>query len=851
MNKLIITLLFLLSFAQHGRAEIMFDDDFIAALNDSVDENAERRKIAVELANQFQAFADSSAYTPEEFETFSSQIIDFANEQYDFLCAGVMLHKALNILLDYYRGPDLEKSNFHYLATSAAEFYLMAGVTWQAAKWLDTVFEFCTRTGRDSGDYWIRNLFNAANLVAGYGNIDNATALYETGMKLLTETNKDDISPFTINAMLRSSISLMDHVEIDFFSDFYGYLNTTDQVVLGNKVLEFILRARCLEHYFQNYKDAYTLYDKVLNSGMPQLLYHLALPETMEAAWHVGKNEYLSLLLLAEHDARDEILRQLNSFSLNNTEKYWDSLAKKLNRAYGIALNDKDIDQMTLAGIYLNSVFTKSLSTQNYNGVWKSIRENGSDSFKSILNDILALRQRMANVTDKLTRDQLQGDIDRLEWGLRASIDISLPIDRNHNAAVMMPASLDDDECAVEIVRYPYINEEGIEMGNYYGAIICTSVPQTHKETGINYRGENYEFVDLGPGLAWDWIYVGMNGDIGDRKRAAQYRHEEMFSVGNFIIPLYDKIKQYKRAYVSPVGLLDLINIGALPVRDSDKHINDIVEIVQINASYDVADIKKRNPKFQSAAVFSNIDFNNTDHTSKSTDYGVSGTDGYRLSIEKGNNLRKFMRLPIDGKALLEAIRQPSVKVEEYSGASATEEAFKRLDGNAPELIHIDTHGFYIPEGDNDFIGKHTIDGTRERALLTCGLALSGANRVWSGEEVEPGMEDGILTGWEIANIDLSGCKLAVLAACDTAQGDVDEINGIIGLQRALRMAGVKATLLTLWHVDNELTEEFVNDFYSRLSSSPDINRAFIDTQRDFRKRHPDPYVWVPFMLIN
>ncbi len=99
--------------------------------------------------------------------------------------------------------------------------------------------------------------------------------------------------------------------------------------------------------------------------------------------------------------------------------------------------------------------------------------------------------------------------------------------------------------------------------------------------------------------------------------------------------------------------------------------------------------------------------------------------------------------------------------------------------------------------------------------------------------------------------MDLTGCKLAVLSACDTAQGDISSIDGVLGLQRALKIAGVDAMLLTLWPVDNELTEEFMNDFYSRLPQSDNLNKAFIETQRDFRKRHADPYLWALFLLIN
>ncbi|MDE6298667.1 MAG: CHAT domain-containing protein [Muribaculaceae bacterium] len=135
--------------------------------------------------------------------------------------------------------------------------------------------------------------------------------------------------------------------------------------------------------------------------------------------------------------------------------------------------------------------------------------------------------------------------------------------------------------------------------------------------------------------------------------------------------------------------------------------------------------------------------------------------------------------------------------------------------------------------------------------MLTCGLPLAGANIAWAGNDVEEGKEDGILTAWEIASMDLSNCQLAVLSACETAQGINDPINGVLGLQRALRLAGVKSMLLTLWPVDNELTQEFINSFYSNIPESNDYNEAFVKTQRMFRQRHPDPYVWAPFILIN
>lgn len=808
-----------------------------------------QRDFATMMSQVFDEYAASEEYSASEFERTSSQIIDACIEQRDFIAAGVLLQKAFNILLKDYTGPNLKDLNMHYLLVSASEYYLSAGIDGMAADWISNASEFCMATGRTSGNHWIRNKFNLATFLLRMGKEESAKGLYEEAVTNLQEIKDSELSPFTIDAMLRCAIELIPHVSREFFFPTVKELKKYDTLSPVTKVMGKVFNAKALCHYKKRYKPAFEIYDELFNGEASTLAYKLAVYDALETAWHIGEEEYTSMLLTASHIGRDLTYLDLNSFSLNDAEVLWGRTADKLNRSFGIGLNGDTSNQFILTGAYLNSVFTKSLSTQNFQEVAKLIKESGTDKFKAVQREILELKHKMANVTDKKSRDALHSEIEKKELALRMGINLAPLIGKNHNKSVLMPSSLDADECAVEILEYPKI-ENGEEI-NCYGAIICTSKPHTDKRLGISHRVENYEFVYLGPVIAWQLFHFGMNDNFDDKTRAEQYRHDQIVSVGNLMVPLLNHIQGYKKAYVSPTGILSMINIGALPWGTGDSIVNDKVEIVRINAAFDVADIKKRTTKLNSAAVFSNMDFNNAGNTGLSSDYFANETAGYRVSIEKGAPMTKFPRLPIDGEKLNSIIKKHTGKVNSYSGSTASEEAFKKYNGNAPELLHIDTHGFYIPDGDQAFIGKHVINGSRERALLTCGLAMSGANKAWSGEEIAQGKEDGILTGWEIACMDLSGCKLAVLSACETAQGDIDRINGIRGLQRALKLAGVKAMLLTLWSVDNELTEEFINGFYKRLPNSANFNEAFIESQKEFRKRHPDPYHWAPFMLIN
>jgi len=166
------------------------------------------------------------------------------------------------------------------------------------------------------------------------------------------------------------------------------------------------------------------------------------------------------------------------------------------------------------------------------------------------------------------------------------------------------------------------------------------------------------------------------------------------------------------------------------------------------------------------------------------------------------------------------------------TGERATKATFRSL---APDCrtLHLATHAYFLqPESNTPDSGKtlqriqtgqrsFNLSRPDENPLLRSGLALAGANsRDKTGE-------DGILTAEEIVTLDLSNVQLAVLSACDTGLGTVQSGEGVFGLRRAFRLAGVNTVINSLWPVEDVTTSQWMDLFYqTRFAEGADITGA-------------------------
>ena len=145
--------------------------------------------------------------------------------------------------------------------------------------------------------------------------------------------------------------------------------------------------------------------------------------------------------------------------------------------------------------------------------------------------------------------------------------------------------------------------------------------------------------------------------------------------------------------------------------------------------------------------------------------------------------------------------------------------------------------------------------------MIRSGILLSGANYAWkNGKPFHERMEDGILTAYEISQMNLSNTELVVLSACETGLGDIQGNEGVYGLQRAFKIAGAKYLIMSLWQVPDKQTSMLMTTFYRKWleAEGPDKGRkkmsipdAFHAAQKDLRDMGLDPYQWAGFVLVE
>lgn len=297
--------------------------------------------------------------------------------------------------------------------------------------------------------------------------------------------------------------------------------------------------------------------------------------------------------------------------------------------------------------------------------------------------------------------------------------------------------------------------------------------------------------------------------------------------------------------YFSPAGELHKLPIEYLTLPDG-RRVNEVFHMHRLSSTRELATRRTRTNQARSIALFGGFNYN---ATAADRDLASAATRGKA----KASAPSLWVNLPgtlkeVEGIAPI--MRQQRYTVRLVTRSNGTEQQFRTLSGSRTGIIHVATHAFFTPSQPND--------------MNATGLIFAGGNKHWltrstsSDPAVNPA--DDILTSSEIANLNLIGTDMVVLSACQTGLGNITG-EGVFGLQRAFKKAGVQSLLMSLWEVDDEATQLLMTAFYRHYAGGATKQEALQRAQQELRQhtfqrngqllRGDDPRLWAAFILMD
>ncbi|MBR5654222.1 MAG: CHAT domain-containing protein [Prevotella sp.] len=342
--------------------------------------------------------------------------------------------------------------------------------------------------------------------------------------------------------------------------------------------------------------------------------------------------------------------------------------------------------------------------------------------------------------------------------------------------------------------------------------------------------------------------------------------------------PLQQELQGIRRIYFSPSGVLHNIGIEYSPGMEE-------FDIYRLSSTREVIDLKERGEGImattpihtkgekRNAVLYGGVDYDVviSDYTHKegTGDISVALHHAFIDSLGIRGAKAKIPYLPYtldEVKGIKELFDKKKQEAYAITGKDATETSVKQLSAHRPRILHIATHGFYWKEEEADywkrqesflFLGLEDSRSAAElenKALTRSGLFMAGVNEL-KGQDLPMEADDGVLTAQEISYLDLRGINLVVLSACQTGLGDINQGEGVFGLQRGFKKAGVQTLVMSLWEVDDNATQILMTTFYDNLLQGQSKHEAFHNAQQHLQivdnGKYNDPQYWAAFILLD
>jgi CHAT domain-containing protein len=665
----------------------------------------------------------------------------------------------------------------------------------------------------------------------------------------------------------------------DICVQFYGDKsnNANDRLLILNnlatiytKLKDFSKGKELYERVIEDAKSQQNIGTKALaliNLSEIHLLYENNFPKAeeylheamkMDAASYVKDMAEMNLLiaqiLQRRENAFNDIERYINRikeelatmyahFSEAEREEYWTQRSQSLVLLNNLSVVTYNTPQF-LKMAYDNTIYTKSMLINSSRLLGQLVKDS-STGIQHEYSSMINMRRMLSN--KNCTKDSIgvyREAISQKEKAIVAAIpNFGSKLMAQFKTCDDVQKMLSDNEIAIEFVFLPQIKCPFDESELLYGAMLLAKGDSAPKLIPLC---SEYDLEDL----------MDAYTPMGQNEIDSLYA----FSNKTLYHMIWEKIEPYipvgTTVYYSPTGYISKINLSA--VSNGNNRMVELYDFHEVSTTALIDEVKQyAGMDYLNAALYGDINYTeDVDLMAEKAKRYSLYTSGEVLAT-RSLNRGTWDLLPgtkEEVETIAEMLRVKGTNVHMLTQNDASEESFKAFDANAPALIHIATHGFYFPPKEDVtssfFKGLHSYT-QKDYSMLYSGLLFAGGNNAWTGQEIEEGVEDGILTADEISRLDLSANKLIVLSACNTGLGDIDNVDGVFGLQRGLKRAGVKTILMSLWKVPDEETKELMCMFYKELLNGNTPHQSLKIAQKQLMVKGKSPYYWAGFILLD
>ncbi|CAN5371830.1 CHAT domain-containing protein [soil metagenome] len=684
---------------------------------------------------------------------------------------------------------------------------------------------------------------NIAGVYLKQGMIREAIIEYEAFAKTFKSVSQEDnniyltainnlATAYRQNGQYQLALESLEHV--------YAILKKKSQ--LQDDIAASVMNNMAVNYTLQgNLTKATDYFERVL--VIKESLYGTQSPALLDVVGNLAvtywvldrRTEALLLFKRSLNLSMKEVKYVFPSLTAQEQVQFYHQQKQNFERFNTLAIQSGNIQPDLLVHMFNNQLLLKSLIFFT-NKKRSSLLESKNNKYLSSLADMVDARRAQLSQFYQMPASQvarlgyspakLENQIDSIEKIIRHGMHEESQTATTYTWADIQ-RSLKEDEALVEIVRFrkydSFSNKGSLDFKTLsvgftdsveYAALLTT------KETK-----EFPEFVLL------------RNGNQLEKRYAAYYRNTIRFDIidtisySQYVKPFFSRISDKKKIYISADGIYHQLNLNAILDHDG-KFLIEKYDVHSImNASQLVERTLTEKIDFSKMTLFGNVFF---------------GPPQAGSELE-GDLLRDtYEPLPASLEEIQEisnVFRMPAIKEHTFLGKAASESNFRNKI-NSPSILHIATHGFFSESV--VYLNEHAKDDYMFHSGIILASGVQGISNAANSFD-----SDGIITAYDVMNMDLSSTSLVVISACETGLGRIENSEGVYGLQRSFLQAGAEDVVVSLWKVEDVMTKNLMVRFYTYMAKQHTSREALKLAQLDLLREYRSPRNWAAFVMLS